>query len=1030
MRIGTKPVLSLLVAVLMLVTLLSPLAAVRAEAQAAGPGPASERIIWKRVPLERAVEALRTGEIDVYVFGLKPALAEELVGERNIKIYAAPSGLVDFILNPAPVMILEFEGEVSKAEAATRLGVNPIAITYIKYDKERDKTLVELAVKPETTGGATVVREANVDINPFAVSKARFAINYVVDREFIVDNIYRGFALPMYTFYGPADPTYTELVDLVAKYRFTYQPAYAKKLIDEVMTKLGAELRGGKWYFKGKPVVITGIIRVEDERRELGDMLVTELSKLGFTVTPQYLTFGEAITKVYATDPMDFEWFFYTEGWGRGALDRWDPWMLAQFAAPWFGWMPGWAVPEYWNYKNETIDFYSRNAALGNVTSKEQWIEFIRKGTELGIEESVRVWIAARMDVYAASAKLRGVTLDLGAGLRSPLGPREWYIPGKDTLTVGHLWVWTARTVWNPYGGFDDVYSVDPMRVTWDPFIWRHPFNGEPIPFRTPFEVETAGPEGKLPVPADAVWWDAETDSWVSAADLGRTSATSKVTFDLSRVIGTKWHHGVEITWADILAWIATLLDITYDPVKSQMEGAIAETNRPIFDTFVAFRVLEDEKKLEVYVNYWHFDPAYIADYVVLSIYNPAELLFAMNVLAFEAKKYAFDETRAKAEKIPQLNLVIAEHAVDVASTLEELAGRFEEFRGFFTVGDRTFMTEDEWRSRIEAAVRWIETHGHAWISDGPWMLESFDKDAQELVLVAFRDPTYPFKPRDWYFGEPITTTITNVFAPVVSPGEPATITITVAGVPPIHVKYLVRDPITGTVLASGTAELTPAGTYVVRLSAEDTAAFNEYSAYELTLIAYSEEVVLPYELVTALQTGAAVAARLGEVERAIGARISEVEEALSGLATQTAQLRELTDALREQLATLQERLGGLEVTLAESIRTMIDSLTALSDSLARFSETTSATLESIGETLATIGETLSRLEGRLGEASEGISGVRDEVATVKEAVDALSEDVGKLAGAASRAANLSLVNTILIIIAIALAGLALKRRS
>ncbi|MCS6784164.1 MAG: hypothetical protein NZ581_03075, partial [Candidatus Caldarchaeum sp.] len=69
------------------------------------------------------------------------------------------------------------------------------------------------------------------------------------------------------------------------------------------MKKLGAEKVAGKWVYRGKPVTLKFIIRIEDERRQMGDSFAVELEKLGFTVERIYLPFGPAIQIIYGTDP-------------------------------------------------------------------------------------------------------------------------------------------------------------------------------------------------------------------------------------------------------------------------------------------------------------------------------------------------------------------------------------------------------------------------------------------------------------------------------------------------------------------------------------------------------------------------------------------------------------------------------------------------------------------------------------------------------------------------------------------------------
>ncbi|MGC8949590.1 MAG: ABC transporter substrate-binding protein, partial [Thermoprotei archaeon] len=65
-------------------------------------GPASDTIIFKRVPLDVVPEALKAGDIDYYIYGLRPSQAIALRGVPGVDLYYAPAGLVDIVLNPAP----------------------------------------------------------------------------------------------------------------------------------------------------------------------------------------------------------------------------------------------------------------------------------------------------------------------------------------------------------------------------------------------------------------------------------------------------------------------------------------------------------------------------------------------------------------------------------------------------------------------------------------------------------------------------------------------------------------------------------------------------------------------------------------------------------------------------------------------------------------------------------------------------------------------------------------------------------------
>ncbi|MEM2793715.1 MAG: ABC transporter substrate-binding protein, partial [Candidatus Methanomethylicia archaeon] len=461
------------------------------------------------------------------------------------------------------------------------------------------------------------------------------------------------------------------------------------------------------------------------------------------------------------------------------------------------------------------------------------------------IQEAVRIWVATRLDINPARKDVKGLTLDLGTGLRSPLNPREVYIPGKTTVTVGHLWVWTERSVWNPIGGHDDVYSVDIWRAVYDPAVWRNPFSGLPIPFRASYTVETKGPDGVLTVPEDAFIWDAKSKSW-TAVGKGIT-AKSKVVFDLSKYLGSKWHHGQSITWADILFAIYQIWDMTYDPNKSALESTVAATFGEVLPTFKGFRIIGNS--IEVYIDYWHFDINYIADYALTSFSTsastgaitamPWEVLAAMDKVVFEKKQAAYSETAANKFKVPWLSLVLKDHAMMVTNTINEM--KTTEFfpENVFTVLGKSYAVRDDAKARYDAASQWFSSYGNIVISNGPFYLYKFDPAAQYVELRAFRDPTYPFSAGKWYFGKPEQIEIVSIGIPTVVPGGESTFVIELKGPSPLGLKYLIKDPITGEIIRIGDGEKITPTRFAIILPAEFTAKLKA-GLYELTIAGYS----------------------------------------------------------------------------------------------------------------------------------------------------------------------------------------------
>jgi len=750
------------------------------------PGPAAERLLYNSFFVDRAPLDIEAGNMDIYLYGLKTEAAQELRGTPGVELIDAPATSISLILNPAPAP----EGE----------------------------------------------------LNPFAIPDIRRAMQYLVNREAIAQDIYRGAAQPMITHVGPSDPDFLTVFDIDRGAGYGYDPELARSLISEAMIAAGAELIDGTWHFEGQPIRIKLVGRVEDERRDIADLVRAELEQAGFEVAITYDQFAPAVQRVYSTDPAAFEWHIYTEGWGRGAPQRYDVGSVNSFNAPWLGNMPGWREEGFWQYENEELDRLGKALYRGEFDSREERDEIYRTMTQAGLDESIRIWLATVNNSFPIRDDLEGVTRDLVAGPRNAWALREAYVPGSEDVRVGHQWVWTERTTYNPVGGLSDVYSVDLWRNLADPPILNDPFTGIPQPFRATYEVETAGPEGTLEVPADAVTWDVESKTWTPVAP--GTEAVSKVTFDYSAYTGSTWHHGQPITMADAVYSIAQSFDRAYDPDKARIETALAVTSRPVLETFKGFRLTDDDK-LEVYVDFWHFDEDYIGEYAnPVSFDMPWELKAAMDDLVFEQRRAAYSNTAASRFSVPWLSLVLKRDAGLVDRTLRDLERDEVVPPGVFEFGGRTLVTPEEAVARYEAAQEWYDEKDHLVISNGPFYLEQFDPPAQFAELRAFRDPGYPFKPGDLYRGQPPALVVSDIMAEPVVPGEDALVTASVSGPGTLGLRYLLLDPSVGEVVVEGRAEPSGEGQYAVTIPADLTGSLFP-GFYELYLAAESDALAL-----------------------------------------------------------------------------------------------------------------------------------------------------------------------------------------
>jgi peptide/nickel transport system substrate-binding protein len=850
-------------------------------------GPATDTIEYIRVERALAPDALRQGDMDVYIYSIT-ADAEIEIGDDDpdIAFYRGVSGMDDILLNPAPAP----EGE----------------------------------------------------LNPFSIKEVRYAMNYIFDRDFIVNEIFQGTAAKMYDYLGPYHPEVPSIADIKLRHGFVYDFDLANSMVEDAMVLAGAEKRAGTWYYKDEPVIIKGLIRVEDERRDIGDSFASDLEKLGFTIDYAHSTFGPAIDTVYGTDPAAFEWGFYTEGWGIGASrwNTWEPGCWGGSADPdtgdWCANMPGWGEEGWWNYLSPggRVEKLATDIYYGRYTDLDDREQKIREVTDLMMQESVRIFGIRELTAYTARRDVEGLTQDMGQGLRGGVwAPREAYREGDTTLKFGAQWVWTETTVWNRFGGFNDVYSVDIARSTYDPAVWRHPFTASGMPFRAEYEVETAGPDGTLSVPSDAYEWDAEADEWVTVGS--GVEAQSMVAFDLSKFTQSKWHHDIDINMADILYQIASGWDIADDDDKSTRESAVSNGASGFYNTVKGFTI--DGDTVTIYLDYYHFDDNEIANFAnfmggVGGIGdNPWELNAAQEDVVFEKQLAAFDTAAADVYGVPWLSLVLGDHAEMVKDSLEEFLA--EDFfpSNYFTLGGTTYDTLENAKARYQAAIDWYDDKGIIWISNGPYYLNRFDAEAQYAETKAFRDPTYPFEPGDWYYGRPAAPEVVDVTLPTITKGIAADIDITMEGPETLEATYIVTEEATGALVLKDEAEATATyGKLVVPLTAEDTDKLDIGGRYVLTILGKSPDVAF-----------------LSTSEKRFVVR----DPLIVGLG-------ETVDEITGNIGTLSDRLDSVSSDLAtaiDALSTLIDTATDdLSSDIGTVTQAVSETNESVDKLAST----------------------------------------------------------------------------
>ncbi len=574
--------------------------------------------------------------------------------------------------------------------------------------------------------------------NPFSIREARYALNYLVDRNMIVDEILNGYGSPMISAYKPYDPDYLLILGKLQSFNFRYDPSLADQMISDALTKAGAQKVDGKWYYDSKPIEITIFIRNDDPvRKSIGEILSSQLQKIGFVVNPDYGDLSKAFSVVYGSNPADMEWNIYTEAYTVGGFVRYDSVIVAQMYSPWFSNMPGFNNLGYWNYENNSLDSISKAIFVGNFTSSTTRAELINDGVVDGIQESVRIFLAAQVDQYVAAKKVQGIINDFGAGITSrltPINSRD----NSDTIKIGIGQIYQGA--WNPIAGFTDSYSQEMSAPVMDPGDFKNPYTGITIPVRTTWDVKTAGPLGKLDVPNDAIRWDPAQQKWIQVGP--GIKSTSEITYHMKF---SNWHDGRPMDMNDVLYGIYFLYQWGWDQASQTdtFDSEYSPKANQAAKILIGVRIIDNDT-IEVYQNYWHFDDREIADSAQVWPDMPWELMYAMEKSVTDGK-LAFSRSDAISKNVDWLSLIVPKDAKIVESNLQEFEKDNIVPKALIGLANSSYCD-----LRYNSSISWIDKHDNAMISNGPFYLDSYLPEARTIYLKSFDDPTYPFGAGYW----------------------------------------------------------------------------------------------------------------------------------------------------------------------------------------------------------------------------------------------------------------------------------------
>jgi peptide/nickel transport system substrate-binding protein len=659
-------------------------------------------------------------------------------------------------------------------------------------------------------------------LNPFSIAKIRQAMNWLIDRDKIAQEIYGGLAIPKYLPLTHIEADYTRFKDTVdaLETQYTYNFSLAETRIVSEMLSLGAIRENGTWYFNSEPVTIIFIIRVEDQRRGIGDYVSDQLEAIGFEVDRQYKTRDEASPIWNQSDPAEGLWHIYTGGWINTNINRDDASNFGYFYTP-----LGPPSP-LWQAYHPTSEFLSISTELwnNNFSSLEERGIAFEQALSLAMADSgqgtegagsIRVWLVdsksftpRRADTLISSHMVGGV-----AG--SAMFP---FVARFNGVEGGSLRVAQPGFLidpWNPIAGSAWIYDTFPILSTAEQGTMPDPITGLYLPMRIESAdcvVKEGTPISKtldwvslsfapsITIPLDTwVDWDAVSQTFITLGEVttptleANTKCTIAYPADLFTTI--TWHDGSPLTVGDFILRMILQFD------RAKPNSAIYDESAvPVYEAFMShFRGVKIES----------VDPLVITTYDDMRNYLDIELIAAQEtwwpgygflgtspgswhnltpaVRGEAAGQIAFSSDKAGQLGVEWTNF-IGGPSLGILQTWMDLSAGENYIPYTPTLSE--YITPDEATARWAALQAWYTTYHHFWLGTGPFFVSQVSYNPKSLILAHFDD--YPDVAGRWDAFTAAAQPVLEINHPSGAPGS--YFNLTGSGFPPGSQAFVVSN--------------------------------------------------------------------------------------------------------------------------------------------------------------------------------------------------------------------------------------------
>jgi len=632
--------------------------------------------------------------------------------------------------------------------------------------------------------------------NPFQFQEVRFALNFIVNRTFFVDNILHGYGIPSITLYA-GEQCVLHIQNTLAKYAYIhYNFTYANETIYKVLTAHGAQYVNGKWYYDGKPITVYVFVRTDATvRSEYAQYFISQLEKLGFTVQEIQGNLQKEISMVYGSDPANTTWDILIEAWGD-TYGYYDAGLVEGLystvgsSAPFTSYY-GLSFGTFNDSKYESplllkeaneIDNWSLTLIQSEFTNAAQYYQLVNDIVNVGINMSVRIGLGISLTPQYVLSNINGVYPNYAQGSLLNFQTYLSIVNGSyPNVTIGVRYLTQGAA--NPGAGFTDAYTDEIATALFTPAALTVPGSGYPVPYIYSFKIVNITPNAVVPVPSNALWWNPAKQQVTYVPS--NTTAQMAVIYNLAPLFNNdKWADGQNITLADIIYQYIIASEMSLNSSNPIYDSVTSSVYGPALQTIKGFKII-NSTTIEIWGNDWFFDPTEAAVSLFGSFnplgyalagggYFPWQVYVGMKDVVAEGKA-AWSQSTAQSKGIDWLNLVSPTDVGYILSALENASTSGYIPNSLLQVeklSNMTLVTQQQAISGYKAAISFIQTYDNALIGDGPFILVAWNPSASPPFAKIVKNPYFNLVPPQQALSLPMTYSISFNVPPTVTAGE------------------------------------------------------------------------------------------------------------------------------------------------------------------------------------------------------------------------------------------------------------------